>query len=235
MREREENKISFKFKEKYILDNNEGKHSKSNKKENSRKSIKKEREKEKITIENNEKFENNCYNREKNKQSKYLFINNIFKNENFIVNKFIKSQKIAEKKSRSKINKCQLKKKKKKNQDNNVTCCGTDFKIRKISEQYEKNSEKIEISKISETSKIKIETKIIRKKLKNFFEYSKKEKNREQKNEQNNNLEEDNSQENKNIKLEDRKIENNYYLYKRYSFFLSFYNKKNLLFTIYKM
>ena len=98
MREREENKIIFKFKEKFILDNNERKHSKSNKKENSRKSIKKEREREKIRIEKNEKFENYCNNREKNKQSKDLFINNIFKNENFIVNKFIKLQKLTEKK-----------------------------------------------------------------------------------------------------------------------------------------
>lgn len=74
---------------------------KHNKKEKSKKS-KKEREKEKNKKkkEKKELFENNYHIGDKNKQSKDSFINNIFKNENFIVNKEIKSRKIDEKKVR---------------------------------------------------------------------------------------------------------------------------------------
>ena len=111
VREKEKKKIISKFKNKYILDINEEEKSKNNKKEKSKKSIKKEREKEKIKKEKKEIIENNTHNREKNEQSKGVFITDTFKNEKFIVNKYIKMQKTNEKKNRSKTNIINLKKK----------------------------------------------------------------------------------------------------------------------------
>ena len=113
VREKEKNKIISEFKKKYILDFSEEETSKNNKKEKSKKSIKKEREKEKIKKEKKEIVENITHNREKNEQSKDVFITDTFKKENLIVNKYIKMQKTNEKKNRSKTNIINLKKKKK--------------------------------------------------------------------------------------------------------------------------
>ena len=88
--EKEKKKNISEFKKKYILDFSEEETSKNNIKEKSKKSIKKEREKEKIKKEKKEIFENNTHNREKNEQSKGVFIADTFKNEKFMVNKYIK-------------------------------------------------------------------------------------------------------------------------------------------------
>ena len=96
-------------------------------------------EKEKIN------FENNLYNRKKNVQSKHLFINNILKNENYIVYKYIKTEKTNEKKSRSKNKKIKIKKQK--NRIINVNCHETDLKIRKKLFDFSKNEKNREQKK----------------------------------------------------------------------------------------
>jgi len=90
---------------------NENKQRKNNEKEKSKKIIKIKREKENII---KEKCENNSYGREKNEQSKDSFYTDIIKKEKFIVNKYSKLQKTAEKNNGSKTHKNRLKKKKKK-------------------------------------------------------------------------------------------------------------------------
>ena len=74
---------------------NENKLSKNNEKEKSKKIIKIKREKENI---NKKKCENNSFNAERNKQSKDSFDTDIIKKEKFLVNKYSKLQKTAEKK-----------------------------------------------------------------------------------------------------------------------------------------
>ena len=83
---------------KYFLDFSEGEQGKNNKKDKSKKSIKNEGEKEKIKNEKKEMSENDIYKREKDEQSKDSFINNIFKKQKLIGNKYIKLQKTNEKK-----------------------------------------------------------------------------------------------------------------------------------------
>ena len=128
---------------------------KHNKKEKSKKS-KKEREKEKNKKkkEKKELFENNYHIGDRNKQSKDSFINTIFKNENFIVNKEIKSRKIDEKKSSSEKKKVYNtigKNKEQKNEENNYenesNLYFEDGKINNNNKKLEKNKEKIQTSK----------------------------------------------------------------------------------------
>ena len=87
----------------------ENKQSKNNEKEKSKKIIKAKKEKENI---NKKKCENSFYIGEKNEQSKDLFDTDIIKKEKFLVNKYSKLQKTAEKNSGSKTHKNRLEKKK---------------------------------------------------------------------------------------------------------------------------
>ena len=83
-------KAQMKF-NKFILSN------KNNEEKTNKKSNKKEREKEKVKKEKKNISKNQAFINEKNEQTKDLFINNICKNENFLVNKEIKLQKAYEK------------------------------------------------------------------------------------------------------------------------------------------
>ncbi len=89
---------------------NENKQSKNSKKEKSKNIIQTKREKENII---KEKCENNSLNEEKNEQSKELLSADIIKKEKFLVNKYSKLQKTAEKNCGSKTNKNRLENKKK--------------------------------------------------------------------------------------------------------------------------
>ena len=83
-------------------------------KEKSKKKEKIEREKEKNNKKIKEKYENYSYNGEKKQQSKdSLITNNIIKRKKILVNKDIKLQKTAEKKSCSETHINRLEKKKK--------------------------------------------------------------------------------------------------------------------------
>jgi hypothetical protein len=82
---------------KFISDIDKEKQNKKSKNERSKKSIIKQKEKRKITKENNEKLENLSSNGDKNEPSKDLFINNISKKEKILVNKEIKLQKTYDK------------------------------------------------------------------------------------------------------------------------------------------
>ena len=77
------------------------KQSKKSKNQKSQKSIRIEREKEKIERKMKEIFENNTSFNKENAQSKDLLMNNILKNEKFLVNKEIKLQKTDEKNNTS--------------------------------------------------------------------------------------------------------------------------------------
>ena len=88
----------------------ENKQSKNSEKEKSKKIIKTKKEKENI---NKKKCENSSYIGEKNEQSKDSFDTDIIKIEKFLVNKYSKLQKTAEKNSGSKTHKNRLEKKKK--------------------------------------------------------------------------------------------------------------------------
>ena len=91
------------------LNINEDKQSKNKQKEKSKKIIKTKIEKENIK---KEKCDNTSNIGEKNEQSKDLFDTDIIKKEKFLVNKYSKLQKTAEKKSGSKTHKNRLEKKK---------------------------------------------------------------------------------------------------------------------------
>ena len=174
---------------KFISDIDKEKQNKKSKNERSKKSIIKQKAKRKITKENNEKLENLSSNGDKNEPSKDLFINNISKKEKILVNKEIKLQKAYEKNNNS---------------------------IQKNSETYGTDSEKIEISKIYESSTNKI---MIRNTSEKFCEYSKEGKNKEQKSLENYNSEEANSHKiekkmidkQKGIERDNNKLYENYY------------------------
>ena len=87
---------------------NENKQSKNSEKEKSKKIIKTKKEKENI---NKKKCENSSYIGKKNEQLKDLFDTDIIKKEKFLVNKYSKLQKTAEKNSGSKTHKNRLEKK----------------------------------------------------------------------------------------------------------------------------
>ena len=224
---------------KFISDIDKEKQNKKSKNERSKKSIIKQKEKRKITKENNEKLENLSSNGDKNEPSKDLFINNISKKEKILVNKEIKLQKTYEKNNTSETELIRLQKvyntilgieknekfqnvdsnfviKKKKNTTIDIKCYGTDDKIRKISEKYRTDSEKNEISKTYESSTNKI---IIKSTEKKFFECSKEGKNKEQKSLVNYNSEETNSHKiekkmidkQKGIERDNNKLYENYY------------------------
>ena len=86
----------------------ENKQSKNSEKEKSMKIIKTKREKDNI---NKKKCENSSYIGEKNEQSKDSFDTDIIKKGKFLVNKYSKLQKTAEKNSGSKTHKNRLEKK----------------------------------------------------------------------------------------------------------------------------
>ena len=106
-------KTNSKFQKNILADISIDKQSKKSKNQKSQKSIKKEREKEKIERKMKEIFENNTSINKENDQSKDLLMNNIFKNEKFLVNKEIKLQKTDEKNSASETELKRLIKKKK--------------------------------------------------------------------------------------------------------------------------
>ena len=180
-------------------------------KEKSKKNAKIEREKEKNNKKIKEKYENYSYNGEKKQQSKdSLITNNIIKRKKILVNKDIKLQKTAEKKSCSETHINRLEKKsiyhyfklwkkwkiwniskkfrKKKNCESDVECHGTDYQNQKFSKKFVNDSEKNEISKSAETSINKIKLKTRKEK---FCNYAKEGKNIKEKNNMNDNLEED--------------------------------------------
>ena len=106
-------KTNSQFQKNILADISIDKQSKKSKNQISPKSIIKEREKEKIERKMKEIFENNTSINKENDQSKDLFMNNIYKNEKFLVNKEIKLQKTDEKNSASETELKRLKKKKK--------------------------------------------------------------------------------------------------------------------------
>ena len=108
-------KTNSKFQKNILADISIDKQSKKSKNQKSQKSIKKERKKEKIERKMKEIFENNASINKENDQSKDLFMNNIFKNEKFLVNKEIKLQKTDQKNNASETELKMLKKKKKYN------------------------------------------------------------------------------------------------------------------------
>ena len=105
-------KTNSKFKKNISSDHSIDKQSKKSKKQKSQKSIKKEREKEKIERKMKEIFENNTSINKEFDQSKDLLMNNILKNEKFLVNKEIKLQKTDQKNNASETELKRLKKKK---------------------------------------------------------------------------------------------------------------------------
>ena len=105
--QKDQKKINLKFKKMIFSDISMDKYNKNSINEKLKKNIKKKREKEKIKKEKNEKLKNQIYENnisidEKSIQSKNSFINNIYKNEKFLVNKEIKLQKTYEKNDSSK-------------------------------------------------------------------------------------------------------------------------------------
>ena len=109
-------KTNSKFQKNILADISIDKQSKKSKNQKSQKSIKKERKKErkkeKIERKMKEIFENNTSFNKENAQSKDLLMNNILKNEKFLVNKEIKLQKTDEKNSASETELKRLTKKK---------------------------------------------------------------------------------------------------------------------------
>ena len=213
-------KINSKFQKNILADISIDKQSKKSKNQKSQKRIIKEREKEKIERKMKEIFEDNTSFNKENAQSKDLLMNNILKNEKFLVNKEIKLQKTDQKNNASETELKRLKKKRvyytilvsEKNEiiqnfysnfvKKNIKCCGTDDKILKILEKYQTESEKNEISKTCESSTNKI---MIRNTSEKFYEYSKERKNKEQKNEENYKSKEVNSPKKGNNKHNKRK------------------------------
>ena len=104
-------KNNAKFQKNILADISIDKQSKKNKNQKSQKSIKKEREKEKIERKMKEIFENNASINKEIDQSKDLLMNNILKNEKFLVNKEIKLQKTDQKNNASETELKRLKKK----------------------------------------------------------------------------------------------------------------------------
>ena len=102
-------KINSKFQKNILSDRSTDKQSKKSKNQNSQKSIKKE--KEKIERKMKEIFEKNTSINKENDQSKDLLMNNILKNEKFLVNKEIKLQKTDQKNNASETELKRLKKK----------------------------------------------------------------------------------------------------------------------------
>jgi len=208
LRDKAQKKIILKYKRKIPLGVNEDELCKNRGKEILRKSKKLKGKKEK---EIKKKPVNNYYNEEKNEPSKESSDSYNFKNENLDANNFIKLKKSIEKKTTQKPIKSSKKKvyililtknfenfSKNKKDETNIECYGTLFKKMKISEEFASELEKIEISKITESSHFKSK---INKNEKKFYIYENKRKNKEQKIDMNNNSKEEISlqKENKNI------------------------------------
>ena len=104
-------KTNSKFQKNILADISIDKQSKKSKNQKSQQSIRIEREK--IERKMKEIFENNASINKENDQSKDLFMNNIYKNEKFLVNKEIKLQKTDQKNSTSETELKRLTKKKK--------------------------------------------------------------------------------------------------------------------------